>query len=286
MSQNLFWIAVEFRAEKQIGRKRKLTSNRKSRIKNRKCAYRRPPIIRSTDAGPPPAIKSANAIPSIATASSIPAGAKKAGQRTPVIATSITQAIRNAPTRVNSPSSTRIPPMSSDNAAAPIHNHAGRMNGKGAGKDVNFANPGPLNEPSTFWEPCPMKAIPRASRSGTVTHEEEVEVSFRSMDLPFRKLQIVWNAFNYKSVFVCFLAEKFVACLNNRLACLEAGYCPPTVSTAQAGGSPPLNGCLLLPSGFVVTSARSISIQLAESSYASLVFFSNRLPTDRSRPVW
>jgi hypothetical protein len=150
---------------------------------------RRPPrIMRSTDACPPPVISSARAIPRNATASSMPAGAKKAGQSTPKIATSITHAIRNAPTRVNNPNSTRTPPTSSDTAAAPIHNHAGRMNGYGAGKDVNFAQPGPLNEPRTFCAPCPVKAIPSASLSGTVAHKEDVDVSFRSMALPFPQI--------------------------------------------------------------------------------------------------
>jgi len=106
-----------------------------------------------------------------------------ARQSTPKIATTMTQAIRNAPTRVNNPSSTRIPPISSPNAAAPIHNHAGRMNGNGTAwdNDVHFAQPGPLNEPSTFCAPCPMKATPITRRSGTVAQVEEVEVSLRSM---------------------------------------------------------------------------------------------------------
>ena len=63
----------------------------------------------------------------------MPSGAKNLGQRTPKIATSITQVISKAPIRVNNPSSTRIPPISSDTAAPPIHSHAGRMNGNGAG---------------------------------------------------------------------------------------------------------------------------------------------------------
>ena len=63
----------------------------------------------------------------------------------------------------------------------------GRMNGNGAGNDVNFAHPGPLNEPRTFCAPCPVKAIPRASRSGTVAHKEEVDESLRSIDSPFPK---------------------------------------------------------------------------------------------------
>src|SRR5712691_11185936 len=148
----------------------------------------RPPIMRSTDACPPPVISNAREMPRNATASSMPVGAKNLGQSTPKIATSITQAIRKAPTRVNNPSSTRIPPINSDNAAAPIHNHAGRIKRNGAEDDVNFAQPGPLNEPRTFCAPCPMKAIPRASRNGTVAQEAEVDVNLRHIDLPFPKV--------------------------------------------------------------------------------------------------
>ena len=140
--------------------------------------------MRSTDACPPPVISNARAIPRNATASSMPGGAKKAGHRT-TIAVIITQIISNAPRRVSNPSRTNIPPRSSEIAAAPSHSDAGRMNGSGAywaGIDIHFAQPGPLNEPRTFCAPCPMKAIPRASRSGTVAHEAEVDVSLRSID--------------------------------------------------------------------------------------------------------
>jgi len=149
---------------------------------------RRPPIRRSTDACPPPAISSASALPRNDTGSSMPAGGKNAGQRT-TIAVTITQIIKNAPTRVSSPNNTSIPPTSSDMAAAPSHSEAGRMNGNGAywaGIEVHFAQPGPLNVPRTFWAPCPMKEIPMASRSGTVTQVEEVEVSRRSMTATFQ----------------------------------------------------------------------------------------------------
>jgi hypothetical protein len=67
------------------------------------------------------------------------------------------------------------------------------MNGNGAywaGIDVHFAQPGPLNDPRTFCEPSPMKAIPMASRKGTVAQVEEVEVSLRSIDLPFPNFSI------------------------------------------------------------------------------------------------
>ena len=157
--------------------------------------------MRSTDACPPPVISRDRAVPRNATASSIPAGGKKAGHRT-TIAVIITQTIRNAPNRVSNPSRTKIPPRSSAIAAAPSHSEAGRMNGSGAywaGIEVHFAQPGPLNEPRTFCAPCPMKAIPKASRKGTVAHVDEVEVSLRSMPATFR-FKSVWIASNYKSV--------------------------------------------------------------------------------------
>ena len=148
--------------------------------------------MRSIDACPPPVISRDRAMPRNATASSIPAGAKKAGHRT-TMAVIITPIIRNAPTRVSNPSRTNMPPRSSDIAAAPSHSEAGRMNGSGAycgGIDVHFAQPGPLNDPRTFWAPCPMKAIPIASRKGTVAHVDEVEVSLRSIELPFPNFSI------------------------------------------------------------------------------------------------
>ena len=182
MSQNPFWIAAEFRRETA---RTEAEVNQQSQFKNRKFVYRRrpPPIMRSTDACPPPVISNARAIPRNATASSMPAGAKNAGHRT-TIAVIITQTISNAPTRVSNPSRTNMPPRSSEIAAAPSHSEAGRMNGSGAywtGIDIHFAQPGPLNEPRTFCAPCPMKAIPSASLRGTVAHEAEVEVSLRSI---------------------------------------------------------------------------------------------------------
>src|SRR5205814_10379938 len=91
-------------------------------------------------------------------------------------AVTITQMIRNAPTRVSKPSRTNMPPTSSDIAAAPSHSDVGRMNGNGTAwdNDVHFAQPGPPNEPSTFWAPCPMKATPVISRSRRVAHVDEV----------------------------------------------------------------------------------------------------------------
>jgi hypothetical protein len=43
-----------------------------------------------------------------------------------------------------------------------------------------------LNEPRTFCAPCPMNAIPMASRKGTVAQVDEVEVSLRSMTATFQ----------------------------------------------------------------------------------------------------
>jgi hypothetical protein len=164
-------------------------------------SYLRLLINRSTDACPPPAINSASALPTHASGSSIPVGPKNAGQCTPMIAVSITQVIRKAPTRVSNPSNTRMPPTNSASAAAPNHNQVGRMNGNGTNWDmvVHRAQPGPPNVPRTFCAPCPMKIAPSASRSGTVTHVEEVEVSLRSMPATFR-FKSVWIASNYKSV--------------------------------------------------------------------------------------
>ena len=149
--------------------------------------YRRRLSIRSTEACPPPAIKSASALPRQASASCIPAGPKKAGQSS-LIAVTITQVIRKAPTRVNNPSSTRTPPTNSATAAAANHNQVGRMNGNGANcdRDVHLAQPGPLNVPKTFCAPFPIKIAPSVRRSGTVAQVEEVKVSLRSMTVTFR----------------------------------------------------------------------------------------------------
>src|SRR5438552_843097 len=110
--------------------------------------------------------------------------------------------IRHAATRVSRPSRINMSPASSDISAAPSHSEEGRMNGNGAywgGNEIHFAQPGPLNDPRIFCAPCPMKAIPIASRKGTVAHVDEVEVSLRSMTATFR-FKSVWIASNYKSV--------------------------------------------------------------------------------------
>ena len=71
-------------------------------------------------------------------------------------AVSIVQKIKKAPTRVNNPTSINIPPRSSETAAAPSHNQAGRMNGNGVwavGPVVKAFKPGPPKLPSTFPAP-------------------------------------------------------------------------------------------------------------------------------------
>src|SRR3982075_4513519 len=94
--------------------------NSKLETQDSKHFYRRPLIIRSMDACPPPPIKSASALPSKATGSSVPVGAKKAGQSS-LIAVNIVHTIRKAPTRVSNPRRISTPPSSSLTAAAPNH---------------------------------------------------------------------------------------------------------------------------------------------------------------------
>src|SRR6266508_3339257 len=97
--------------------------------------YLRRPLenARSIEAMPPPEIKSARHIANNARGYSYPPllAKKPDGQWIPIIAVSITQTIRKAPTRVSRPSKINMPPRSSENAAAPSHNQAGRMNGNG-----------------------------------------------------------------------------------------------------------------------------------------------------------
>src|SRR6266550_2504785 len=89
----------------------------------------------------------------------------------------MTQAVRNAPTRVSKPSKIIMPPRSSEIAAAPSHNHAGFMKARGGGIEVHFSKPGPPKLPSDFCAPCAIKTAPIASRRGTVVHVGDVEIS-------------------------------------------------------------------------------------------------------------
>jgi len=133
---------------------------------------------------PPPEINSARQAASRERGYSIPLPPKKAGQCTPMIAVSIVQAIRKAPTRVRNPKSSSAPPISSASAAAPIHNQAGRIKGNGAGKLVNFAKPGPPKLPNTFCAPCPMKIAASARRSGKGVQDAVVEIIFLNIAVP------------------------------------------------------------------------------------------------------
>lgn len=134
---------------------------------------------------PPPEIRSARDIANKDIGYSSPPGAKKCPQCGPAIATAIVQASRNAPTLVRNPSSTSAPPINSDKAAAPIHNHPGRMKGNGGEKLVNFAIPGPSQLPSTFPAPCAIKTAASASRSGTGVQDEDVEIILLNIGNPF-----------------------------------------------------------------------------------------------------
>ena len=113
-----------------------------------------PVNARSTEAFPPPEMSNAKVIARSARGYSMPRfEAKKLGQCTPMIAVSIVQAIKKAPTRVSNPRKTSIPPMSSESAAAPSHSQAGRINPKGAGPDTQALRPLPPRLPNTFCEP-------------------------------------------------------------------------------------------------------------------------------------
>ena len=134
-------------------------------------------MVRSIDAIPPPEIRRASDIANNDIGNSNPPGAKKLGQCTPMIAESMTQKIKKAPTLVSNPSKINTPPRSSATAAALIQSQAGRIKGKGAGNEVNLAKPGPLKLPNTFWAPCAIKTTPNANRNGTGTHDADVDIN-------------------------------------------------------------------------------------------------------------
>jgi len=98
-----------------------------------------------------------------------------------MIAVSIVQAMKNAPIRVRNPSATRIPPTSSDTAAAPSQNHVGRMKLNGVVPEMKVLKPGPLKLPSTFCAPWPIITAPNPRRTGSVNHVEDVAISLRNM---------------------------------------------------------------------------------------------------------
>jgi hypothetical protein len=89
--------------------------------------------------------------------------------------------MKNDPTRVNNPSVTKMPPTSSDRAAAANHAEVGRMKLNGVSPEMNVLNPGPPKVPRTFCDPCPIITAPNASRIGTVAQVGTVETSLRNM---------------------------------------------------------------------------------------------------------
>src|SRR5258705_5857178 len=97
-----------------------------------------------------------------------------------MIAVSIVQAMKNAPTRVRKPKPTRTPPTSSERAASPNQSHGGRIKVKGVLPEVQTLKPGPLKAPNTFWEPCAIIVAASANRMGIVIQEEEVAISLRN----------------------------------------------------------------------------------------------------------
>ena len=120
-----------------------------------------------SEAVPPPEINSARQIATNARGYSIPFGTKKPGQCFAAIAVTIVQRMRKAPTLVNKPKKSKMPPINSENAAAPSHSQAGFMKLKGAGIEIHFSKPGPLKLPNTFCAPWATNMVAMASRNGS-----------------------------------------------------------------------------------------------------------------------
>ena len=72
-------------------------------------------------------------------------------------------------------SNTSTPPINSEKAAAPSHNHDGHRP-SGAVPFKNALSPLPPNAPKTFCAPCAIKINPSARRKGTVAHVLCVEM--------------------------------------------------------------------------------------------------------------
>ena len=147
------------------------------------ASYRRRPVCaRSTEAMPPPEIKSAIDIAPSATGYSMPLGAKNSGQWTPKTAVIMVQSMKKAPTRVNRPNMIRMLPRNSDNAAMAHHNHAGRMKLNGVCPLLMKAlKPGPPKLPRTFCAPWANMMPPSANLIGKVNHTGHVMIIFRNM---------------------------------------------------------------------------------------------------------
>lgn len=138
-------------------------------------------MARSTEAAPPPEISSARQIATRARGYSIPPGAKKPGQCFAAIAVAIVQRMKKAPTLVNKPKKIKMPPINSENAAAPSHSQAGLMKLKGAGIEIHFSKPGPLKLPNTFCAPWATNMAAIASRKGSGIQVAEVEINLLNM---------------------------------------------------------------------------------------------------------
>ena len=91
------------------------------------------------------------------------------------------QKIKNAPTRVSKPKKSKIPPISSENAAAPSQSQAGLIKLKGGAIEIHFSKPGPLKLPSTFCAPWATNIVAIAKRSGSGIQVAEVEINLLNM---------------------------------------------------------------------------------------------------------
>src|SRR6266850_2288521 len=99
----------------------------------------------------------------------------------PTTAVNIVQQMKKAATLVNSPRPTRMPPTSSENAAAASHSQGGRMKLKGVVPETHPLKPGPPKVPSTFCEPWATRIIASARRMKIVLQVEEVAISLRNI---------------------------------------------------------------------------------------------------------
>src|SRR5262249_55980415 len=96
------------------------------------------------------------------------------------MATPMTQAIKNAPMRVNNPSITIAPPANSANAAAANQAQDGRKS-SGATPEIQALNPLPPQAPKIFWAPCANIIAPSVRRTGKVAQVGIVAVMFVAM---------------------------------------------------------------------------------------------------------
>src|SRR5260370_16702858 len=93
----------------------------------------------------------------------------------------IVQKMKKAAHLVKNPRPTKIPPTSSENAAAASHSQGGRMKLKGVVPEIHALKPGPLKTPSTICKPCATIMTASARRMGIVIQVEEVAISLRNI---------------------------------------------------------------------------------------------------------